>query len=228
METHIFAVPPGIFADVGESIKAGGLKPIAGLRPLHDGSSRQYDATEVMKKWGITFPPGGMAIYEADAGVLVIRDTRANIDLVAKAAYGAFTTMHPIQIELSVVECIFPRDADPLALDWPNYDEIEHLPPESKKLLDRVAVAGTSGQRLVLNHVTNPASGHEAGSTTFAPGESGIISTLEPSEGRDAYEANIAFQFLRGRLKSHLARRLSINLEAAMRIRASLFSGRYS
>ena len=33
---------------------------------------------------------------------------------------------------------------------------------------------------------------------------------------------------LRGRLKSHFARRASINLEAAMRISASLFSGRYS
>lgn len=197
METHIFSVPPGIFADVAESIKAGGLKPIAGLRLLHDGSSQQYDATAVMKQWGVTFPPGSMAIYEADAGVLVIRDTRPNIDLVAEADNGGFTTRHPIQIELSVVECTFPRDADPLSLDWPTSHAIDLLPPESKKLLDHVAVAGTSGSKAMLNHVVNPAPGHEAGATTFAPGESGILSTLEPSEGRDAYGANIAFQFLR-------------------------------
>lgn len=196
METHIFKVPPGSFSNTDTTDKEGKLKPIPGLHLLHDGSTQpQYDATDILKKWGVSFPPGSMAIYEMDSEVLVVRNTSANINLVEQCVGNGFAAVHPVEIELSVVECIFPQNSDPLSPNWPGRDEVAQLPPKSKKLLDRVTVIGAPGQRLVMSHVTNPASGHKADSITFAPGEAGTIVEIEPVEGEKAFDVNIAFQF---------------------------------
>lgn len=100
-----------------------------------------------------------------------------------------------IEVDLSIVECTFPADTDPLSPHWPGYEDIEHLPPASRILLDRVTAAGSTGETIVKNHVVNPAPAGNSSLMTFAPGESGTKVEITPSGSSRILRGDISFQF---------------------------------
>jgi hypothetical protein len=100
-----------------------------------------------------------------------------------------------IEVQISIVECTFPADTDPLSPHWPGYEDIERLPPASRMLLDIVTAAGGPGERIVKNHVVNPAPAGKSSLMVFAPGESGTKVEITPAGSSRIMHADISLQF---------------------------------
>jgi len=208
METLIFKVPPG-FASVADPADKGGVrKPQPGFKPKPSLRGAQYDASEYLRGVGIHFPPGGEAIYDEGSGVMVVRNTRENLELVEDlfGAVDGFSGMVEVVVDVTVSECHLPAGGSALAPPWLTFSAMAKLPQKEVRAVDRVAVETKSGIRASARHVASAAYGKtlvpasrekpEAGEAAgFAVGEMGTIVSALPVVGPDGKTVDVVLSF---------------------------------
>jgi len=211
LELGVWRVPPGFISSADPSDKNGNRKPLPGFRPIDGSSHVRYDASEFLKSQGVTLPPGNEAIYDLDAGCLVVLTTQDNLELL-ETLFEACVDSYPtnLAVEISTLECVIPAESKAASSSWPTYTDLKRLPDKNVKLLGRVAAVTKTGQRVSIQHVTNPAavkpSGGEqakssaqscANSLIFQTGESGAKVEVEPVVGADGVtiDVNISYRF---------------------------------
>jgi hypothetical protein len=209
LKIGIWSLPQSFVSKADPSNKNGMRKPEPGFKSINDSSHVRYDASEYLKSQGATLPPGNEAIYDPDAGCLVVLTTQDNLDLLAALFEGCVEYSMILAVEISTLECLIPSENKAVSSSWPTYDDLQHLPDKNIKLLDRVAAVTKTGQRVSIQHISNPApvkpSGGEqknsaqasADSLIFQAGESGTKAEVEPVVGPDGVtiDVNISYRF---------------------------------
>lgn len=93
------------FADLGDKGKSGA------------GIPKRKSAREILETVGVTFPPGSSVIYNAASSQLVLRNTRANLDLVEAYVDSIKEKGNQVYITTKFVE-ITQNDNDEFGFDW--------------------------------------------------------------------------------------------------------------
>ncbi len=106
--------PELVFTTADPTNRDGDGKPIPGVRLLPNTFPAEYDFTELLKSYGVSSPPGSLALYFN--GALVLRNTPENLDLAAKILAGSDERGNRTSIEVSTYECTFAAGQD--LLPW--------------------------------------------------------------------------------------------------------------
>jgi hypothetical protein len=211
MEFETLQVSPSSFLESDPSSITGAGKPLPGVVPIHSSSSQQYNVTRPLEDAGVKFPPGSFAIYDRAFSCLIVRNTKANIDLIdAGFGGGSEFSISAMEIEISAYECAMPGSANAMTLPKPTFSDLQKLPAGSIKLLDSISFIAHTGQRSIASHITsntdtpagNPPqtaiTAAPANSTTpFSAGAVGSKLEIEPLEEPDCSSENRLIYHLR-------------------------------
>jgi hypothetical protein len=197
IETGIWRLSPGLVTAADPAQKDGTRNPMQGFKREEKAGSSRYDPTEFLKSCDVTFPPGSEAIYDLNAQALVVRNTRANLDLVEVIMTNTFCPPVNLTIEISVFEARLPGDSKSGSSKWPAWHDLQQLPKGDRTLLGRISALTQSGTRISMSQVNLPGSNTPAAPVSanagkaadsdlsFQPGESGIKAMVEAILGAD-------------------------------------------
>lgn len=202
-------VPPGFVSQADPSDKTGNRKPLEGIEMLDGPRACQYDLKEFFKAQGITFPEGSDAIYDQSAGVLAVRNTLENLDLVDVMMGGCELGIYSnVVVEITTAEYILPEGKGGAPRAWPTFHELTKIPAENVEVLSHISVNTKSGRKVLMRQVRNSASvtsastpsggdEEEGSDSRFRDGGSGTIVEVEPIVGPDGttVDASVRYQF---------------------------------
>ena len=77
----IWKVPPGFISTADPSDKNGTRAPLPGFKTKENPNALQFDASEFLKSLGLEFPSGSEAVYDQNSSMLVVRNSRENLEI---------------------------------------------------------------------------------------------------------------------------------------------------
>ena len=217
LQFRVMRLPACLFSTVDTAERNGNRKPRPGVRALSDAPERQYDVAELLSDYGVSFPPGGVAVYIEESSTLLLRNTATNLDIATKVFSGAEDVMkfNIYSVEVSAYECT-PTPVG-MVLPWEKltYSDLQKLPRDSVKLIDRISLTGGYGRPLTASHVTAPAPPDYtlSGTGLFQPDETGSQMETESTDG----EINLTY-LLRARLGEHDSAIAKVNFSTVFRV----------
>jgi len=118
--TRTYRVPPDFLSSGGSAAGgAGELDPFADDKQASEGLlAKRMDATEVLKGFGVTFPEGSVANFNAVNSTLRVTNTVENLAMVEQAveqAASAKPTMVAVQVRMIKIQ---QRNLEELGFDW--------------------------------------------------------------------------------------------------------------
>ena len=186
LQFRALSFPELIFTTADTSNRDGIRKPMPGVRLLRNSLPAEYDFTELLKSYGVSFPPGSLAIY--GCGVLILRNTPENLDLAARIFQGSDLSNSRVSMELSTYECTVAPGQDLLPWKQLTWSDLQHLPGGAVKLTSSTSLLAAGGTRNVTSNVTAPAppdyqlelpQKKTGGDLTFQRGETGSSLDVE-------------------------------------------------
>lgn len=198
-------IPTSVVSQADRSSTTGERIPLLGFKK-REGST-QFDATDFLAAIGVTFPPESEAVYSMENGELIVRNSRENLEKIDRVLSRSGLSYLPanLTVELSIYECKLPVPVHPTEARLPTIANLESLPKEDVKSLDRVSCAAKSGQRVQLNQIRKSASARlkvnkeqeleDEPSMLFAPGESGVKADWEVTIGPDGIITDSTVEF---------------------------------
>ena len=106
--------------------------------PSFLGVGKTKTAREVLESAGISFPEGTKAIYKPASGILIVRNTRDQIELVE--AYGCFHPRSPEKLVHGIFEYIEMESK--LYHDWISQNQISHAGSNLRKTVQEWVRSG--------------------------------------------------------------------------------------
>lgn len=193
MVTIAYPTPPGLFFHSSEGSKPEReLKPLKGVVPIDEKSHGIYDVREYFSAEGITFPDGSEATYFTQRSMLVVRNTRENLDLFDTLFdHGCYLPPLSLRNEISVVTMELP---DGHSEKMPTLSELRKMAGDSWLEISRIALLSKSGMRVTGAAANGKDSGNDA---KLPPDAMGSICEIETVIGPDGYtmDSNLSFQF---------------------------------
>lgn len=170
-------------------------------------SANHYDVRQPLEQFGVTFPPGAVAVYRPYRPLLLVRNTAKELELVdflLESCDGRGISIN-ILSEIQTFECALPRKDFALA---PSYTALESLSANAIKLLDHATILskynGTAETRRTTPSMALPAGKSPTlnarkqleKNRKFADDESGSVVALCTSFGPDGtYNMDITYRF---------------------------------
>jgi len=144
----VYRLPPGY---IFRSDPAGGhtkADPVIGAKFIQDQESSHrgsvYDVRELFEAQGITFPQGSEAFFFSQGGVLFVKNTSENLDLIETLG-PACTMSQPTLLRHEFAIVTFKVDALSLTQNPPTLDEIRKAAGDTWKQVGTLEIVGKSG-----------------------------------------------------------------------------------
>ncbi len=120
--TKVFRVPPDFLSSsvsgAADAADAGGDPFTTGDTTGGSALRPRANAMDILKQAGIEFPQNGSAFFSASNSTLTVRNTPANLDLVANFVEGMTTKVQKmVQITAKFIE-VNQKNTDEFGFDW--------------------------------------------------------------------------------------------------------------
>jgi len=117
LEQREFKIPPGFIT--GTEADGSETQAVAGrqLGTVAPRLAARQNAKDFLASQGVEFPPGAGANFNPGSGLLVVRNTSSNLDLIESLVDAASTSETQVEIEAKFVE-ISQNNLRELGFDW--------------------------------------------------------------------------------------------------------------
>lgn len=115
-----FSVPPGFLRSLSNSVggdDGGDSDPFGNSDSSSSGIKPLPSALTLLKKSGVQFPDGASAIFSANNGTLIVRNTQGNLDLIEQLIENTRGESQQVRIMTKFVE-VTQENTEELGFDW--------------------------------------------------------------------------------------------------------------
>jgi len=203
MKMAIYYLPPSYFFQPTKPSEPDTRIPVDGVKRLEVspfyGETEVYDVRQYLEAQNVLFPEPAEALFLAKRGILFLRNTVENFQLIESLSGCCSAGLPPLlRNEFSVVQ--FKLKSPPLAEKPLTFPEVFKAAGNTWKVVSTAEVIVQTGLmgEFVSSTGQVPAShprGNDLKCREMGPNDAGISCAIEPTAGPDGYGINATISF---------------------------------